>query len=113
MARRERCETVPAQVLRCLPDARIELLDNVLDAILHSARRPPDLLLLDFAIDGAAAPALIGNLSRIAPATQVMVFDDLEDGEGARNGTVRGWSELDRLLLAWTARRQAADPGLE
>ena len=95
-----------AEVVRLLPSAQVADIDNVLDAILHSARRPADLLLLDHALDGAAAPALITNIGRVAPRTEVMVFDELADraSERPRGGTVRAWDEVDAALRDWWTR---------
>lgn len=98
-----------AQVSRVLPSAQVTDIDNVLDAILNSARRSADLLLLDHAIDGAAAPALITNLGRVAPRTEVMAFDELADAsiDRPRGGGVRPWDDVDAALRDWWCRWQA------
>lgn len=102
-----------AEVRRVLPSAQLTDIDNVLDAILSSARRPADLLLLDHAIDGAAAPALITNLGRVAPRTEVMVFDELADVsiDRPRGGAVRPWDEVDAALRDWWTRWQGRASG--
>lgn len=103
----QRRDQAKVLALQCVPNARIEALDNVLDAILTAARRPPDLLVLDHAIDGAAAPALITNLVRVAPRTKVLVFDELADEPGAQplNSAVKPWSEAEAALRHWASTR--------
>ncbi len=108
----QRRESLAALTSKVLPGASIESLDNVLDAILMAARRPPDLLLLDHSIDGAAAPALVTNLARVAPRTKVLVFDELADDEpqvSARSNAVRPWDHAAAALEAWSRVQTGAD----
>ena len=111
MAALERRDTILARLAHCLPQVHVVTLDNVLDAILHATRRPPDLLLLDHAIDGAAAPALISNLSRVSPRTDVLVFDELAGSASTGGGTVRRWDDLTSAVRQWLADRGADGQG--
>lgn len=96
-----RRERLCAAIDRIAPQARVETAESVLDAMLRSAGKPADLLVLDLAIDLGLAPVLLRHLARIAPATTVLVFDDLAHPLSGHPGEVRPWSEVDAALQRW------------
>ena len=62
-----RFEQVRAAVARLQGELQVERADTVVDALLRSARRPAELLLLDIAVDDAFAPIVVRHLARVAP----------------------------------------------
>lgn len=91
---------------RIAPHSSIETSENVLDAMLRSARKPTDLLVLDLAIGGAAAPALIRHLARISPSAAVLLFDAINQPVSGHAYDVWPWSEAEAVLQRWLDARR-------
>lgn len=100
-----RCAQVQAAVARLQGDLQVERADAVVDALLRSARRPAELLLLDFAVDAALAPIVVRHLARVAPLTTVMLFDDLARTVPG-HPAVLDWKALEVCLQRWWQSRQ-------
>ena len=85
---------------RAVPGVLVESAGSVVDALLCSMRKPADLLLLDLSVDDAFAPVVVRHLARVAPVTEVLLFD-------ARVRTVpghqvvRAWDDLEAVLRHW------------
>lgn len=89
------------QVLRELPvQPQVESVDTVVDALLRLTRRPAALLVLDMAVDDAFAPVVVRHLARVAPGTQVMVFD-LQARGVPDHPPVHAWDALPAVLQHW------------
>jgi len=97
----DRRDAVRRQVEAVSPEAQVDTLGDIVEAVLLCARRPPDLVLLDHAVDGASAPAVVSNLARVAPDSGVLAFDEPGGPGDTRPGHVRGWDELAAALRAW------------
>ncbi len=76
IAQEARREQMRELVGRLAPTSRIEVARDVLDAMRRMVHAAADLLILDYAIDGAAGPALMRNLARATPSLLVLAFDD-------------------------------------
>lgn len=88
----------------------LERAETVVDALLRSARRPPALLLLDIAVDDAFAPVVVRHLARVAPQTEVMLFDERTRSVPG-HPTVLAWGDLEvRLQHWWQCRQTLAGP---
>ncbi|MDZ7855421.1 hypothetical protein [Sphaerotilus sp.] len=99
-----RCAQVHAAVARLPGDLQVERADTVVDALLRSARRPAELLLLDFAVDDAFAPIVVRHLARVSPLTTVMLFDDLARTVSG-HPSVLDWKALGACLQRWWQSR--------
>ncbi|MDP1899896.1 MAG: hypothetical protein Q8K96_05530 [Rubrivivax sp.] len=107
----DRCQALRGWIVRLAPHAVVDSSESVLDAMLRAARKSPDLLVLDFGVDGAAAPALIRHLARIAPSSDVRVFDDIEQPLPGSAFEVWPWHEAEAVLQRWfEARRPGGTP---
>lgn len=104
-----RCAQVRRQVLSVMPTAQVDALDDVIDAVLLCARRPADLVLIDHAVAGASAPAVVSNLARVAPNCQVLAFDEAGEDGDSRPGHLRVWDELPQALRAWLSGFETRD----
>lgn len=100
-----RFERVRTAVARLQGEHQVERADAVVDALLRSARRPAELLLLDFAVDDALAPVVVRHLARVAPLTTVMLFDDLARTVPG-HPAVLDWKALEACLQRWWQSRQ-------
>ena len=76
IAQEARREQMLQLIARLAPTSRIEVARGVLDAMRRMLHAAADLLILDYAIDAAAGPALMRNLARAAPSLSVLAFDD-------------------------------------
>lgn len=89
------------QVLRGLPvPPQVESVDTVVDALLRLTRRPAALLVLDMAVDDAFAPVVVRHLARVAPGTQVLVFDQ-QARSVPDHPPVHAWDALPTVLQHW------------
>lgn len=106
-----RAEQMRATVARLSAELQVERADTVVDALLRSARRPAELLLLDIAVDDAFAPIVVRHLARVAPLTTVMLFDDLARTVPG-HPAVQDWKALDACLQHWweSRLRSRGDP---
>lgn len=96
---------VRAAVLAAAPAADVAAVDATLDAIRLALSTPPDLVIVDWAIADAGAPALLRLLQRARPPVPALAFDDLTV---VPSPAVRPWAELPRALARWAARHDAA-----
>jgi CheY-like chemotaxis protein len=97
-----RRELLSQAVFRIAPHARVETAGSAFDALMRATRtRTADLLVLDLALGGLAAPALIRHLARLARPTDVLVFDDAGQSLPGAVCDVRAWGELDGALRRW------------
>ena len=83
-----------------MPDGLVEVADTVVEA-----------LLLDLAVDDAFAPVVVRHLARVAPVTEVLVFDDRARTVPGHQ-RVHAWEELDSVLTRWHAVVQRSARGL-
>ncbi|MEY2873444.1 MAG: hypothetical protein RLZZ373_815, partial [Pseudomonadota bacterium] len=99
---------------RAVPGVRVESADAVVDALLSSMRKPADLLLLDLSVDDAFAPIVVRHLARVAPVTEVMLFDVCARTVPGHQ-VVRAWDDLDAVLRQWHKNKMKAadDAGTE
>jgi response regulator RpfG family c-di-GMP phosphodiesterase len=96
----ERHALVREVLSRVVPGVRVESADSVVDALLSSMRKPADLLLLDLSVDDAFAPVVVRHLARVAPVTEVMLFD-VRARTVPGHQVVRAWDDLDAVLRQW------------
>lgn len=94
-----------------MPDGLVEVADTVVEALLRLTRKPAQLLLLDLAVDDAFAPVVVRHLARVAPVTEVLVFDDRARTVPGHQ-RVHAWEELDSVLTRWHAVVQRSARGL-
>jgi hypothetical protein len=105
---------VRAVLTQVVPGVLVESSDSVVDALLCSMRKPADLLLLDLSVDDAYAPIVVRHLARVAPVTEVMLFD-VRARTVPGHQVVRAWDDLEAVLRHWhkNKMRAANDAGTE
>lgn len=96
----ERHALVREVLIRVVPDVLVELADSVVDALLCSMRKPAELLLLDLSVDDAFAPIVVRHLARVAPVTEVLLFD-VRARTVPGHQAVRAWDDLETVLRHW------------
>lgn len=114
VASQDQRDRLRTQIIAVAPHARIDDAKSIFDALLRSSRGAyPDLLVLDRAADGAAAPALIRHLARIKQFTDVLVFGDHHESLPHESFDVWAWSEFDQAVQRWVdaPRRRGAARG--
>ncbi|MEX8494908.1 hypothetical protein [Sphaerotilus sp.] len=106
-----RLAEVRAALGRVMPGGRVDIADSVVEALLRLTRKPAQLLVLDLVVDGAFAPAVVRHLARVAPVTEVLVFDDHARTVPGHQ-RVQAWEELDSVLTRWwtAVQRPATGP---
>jgi DNA-binding NtrC family response regulator len=105
-----RLAEVRAALGLAMPDVRVESVDTVVEALLRLTRKPAQLLVLDLAVDDAFAPAVVRHLARVAPVTEVLVFDDRARTVPGHQ-RVQAWDELDSVLTRWHASSRRTPTG--
>lgn len=93
-----------------MPEGHVEIVDTVVEALLRLTRKPAQLLVLDLAVDDAFAPAVVRHLARVAPVTEVLVFDDRARTVPGHH-RVQAWDELDSVLTRWHAASRQTSTG--
>ncbi len=102
----ERHRSLRDRVALQLPQGVVDSVDTALEAMLRVARRPPELLVLDLAIGGALAPALMRHLARLSPSSSLLVFDDIERRIAGAAYDVWPWFEADAVFQHWLNTRR-------
>ena len=114
LAQDDRRQPLIDTIARVAPGAQIEPARSAFDALLRSSgRRPIDLLLLEQAKDGAAAPSLIRHMARVGQRTAVLVFGETAEARPDEVCDIWSWGDAETVLRDWyhDFRHQRASHG--
>lgn len=83
----------------------LEVAASVVTAIRQALTQPPQLVIVDWALEGSGGRALVHQLARLRPALPVLAFDS--PGPEGRSHPVQiwPWEEIDTVLVRWLLPR--------